>query len=118
MDRFQDKRTRATESFGLVLRNKEVSNPGVKEILALLDALKNAIRDFAAREAKLLGESHAQAAGAAKLSDEAAVKRSEKLSGGVDAENAALRRENSGASPTLTSARAASAMPAPPSANG
>ena len=67
-----------------------MSNPGVKEILALLDALKNAIRDFAAREAKLLGESRAQAAAAAKLSDDAAVKRSEKLSGGVEAENAAF----------------------------
>jgi hypothetical protein len=59
-------------------------------MLALLDALKGAVRDFAAREEKLNGEFRAQSAAAAKLSDEAAVKRAEKLAGGVDAENAAF----------------------------
>jgi len=67
-----------------------VSNPGAKEMLALLDALKNAIRSFAAREEKLNGDLRAQSAAAAKLSDEAAVKRAEKLAGGVDAEDAAF----------------------------
>ena len=33
-----------------------MSNLGVKEMLALLDALKGAVRDFAAREEKLNGE--------------------------------------------------------------
>ena len=67
-----------------------MSNPGAREMLALLDALKNAIRDFAAREEKLNGDLRAQSAAAARLSDEAAVKRAEKLAGGVDAENAAF----------------------------
>ena len=40
------------------------SHPGVSEILALLDALKNVIRDFVAREEKLNGEFHAQTAAA------------------------------------------------------
>jgi hypothetical protein len=59
-------------------------------MLALLDALKGAVRDFAAREEKLNGDFRAQAAAAAQLSNEAAVKRAEKLAGGVDAENAAF----------------------------
>ena len=67
-----------------------MSNPGAKEMLALLDALKGAVRDFAAREEKLNGDLRAQSAAAARLSDEAAVKRAEKLAGGVDAENAAF----------------------------
>jgi len=65
-----------------------VSNLGVREMLALLDALKGAVRDSAAREEKLNGEFHAQSAAAARLSDEAAVKRTEKLAGAVDRENA------------------------------
>ena len=65
-----------------------MSNPGVKEMLALLDTLKGAIRDFAAREEKLNGEFRAQSAAAARLSDEAVVKRTEKLADGVDRENA------------------------------
>jgi DNA segregation ATPase FtsK/SpoIIIE, S-DNA-T family len=67
-----------------------VSNPGVKEMLALLDALKGAVRDCAAREAKLNGDFRAQSDAATRLSDEAAVKRTEKLADGVDAENAAF----------------------------
>jgi S-DNA-T family DNA segregation ATPase FtsK/SpoIIIE len=67
-----------------------VSNLGVKEMLALLDALKGAVRDFAAREEKLNGDFRAQSAAAARLSDEAAVNRTEKLAGGVDRENAAF----------------------------
>jgi DNA segregation ATPase FtsK/SpoIIIE, S-DNA-T family len=67
-----------------------VSNPGVKEMLALLDALKSAIRDFAAREEKLNGDFIAQSAAAARLSDEAGVKRTETLADAVDRENAAF----------------------------
>jgi hypothetical protein len=59
-------------------------------MLALLDALKSAVRDCAAREAKLNGDFHAQSAAAARLSDEAAVKRTEKLADAVDRENAAF----------------------------
>ena len=67
-----------------------MSNPGVKEMLVLLDALKGAVQDFAAREAKLNGDFRAQSAAANRLSDEAVVKRTERLAGGVDAENAAF----------------------------
>ncbi len=65
-----------------------MSNLGVKEMLALLDALKSAVRDCAAREEKLNGEFRAQSAAATRLSDEAVVKRTEKLAGAVDRENA------------------------------
>jgi len=67
-----------------------VSNPGVKEMLAMLDALKGAVRDFAAREEKLEGEFRAQSAAAAKLADESAVKRAAKLADAIDRENAAF----------------------------
>jgi len=67
-----------------------VSNPGVKEMIALLDALKDAVRDCAAREEKLNGDFRAQSDTAARLSDEAALKRTEKLADGVDRENAAF----------------------------
>jgi hypothetical protein len=63
-------------------------NLGVKEMLALLDALKSAVRDGAAREEKLNGEFRAQSAAATRLSDEAVVKRTEKLAEAVDRENA------------------------------
>jgi DNA segregation ATPase FtsK/SpoIIIE-like protein len=59
-------------------------------MIALLDALKSAVRDFVAREEKLNGDLRAQSAAAAKLSDDAAVRRTEKLAGGVDAESAAF----------------------------
>src|SRR5208282_3600269 len=59
-------------------------------MLALLDALKSAVRDCAAREEKLNGEFRAQSAAADRLSDEAAVKRTEKLANGVERENAAF----------------------------
>ena len=65
-----------------------MSNLGVKEMLALLDALKGAVRDCAAREEKLNGEFRAQSAAASRLSDEAVVKRTEKLAEAVDRENA------------------------------
>ena len=65
-----------------------MSNPGVKEMLAVLDALKGAVQDFAAREEKLNGDFRAQSAAATRLSDEAAVKRTEKLAGAIDRENA------------------------------
>ena len=66
------------------------SHPGVSEIVALLNALKNVIRDFAARETKLNGDFRAQSAAADKLADEASVKRASKLAEGVDRENAAF----------------------------
>ena len=65
-----------------------MSNLGVKEMLALLDTLKGTVRDFAAREEKLNGEFHAQSATAARLSDEAVVKRTEKLADAVERETA------------------------------
>jgi len=55
------------------------THPGVSETLALLEALKNAARDFAAREEKLNADFHARTAAAAKLADDAAVERSRKL---------------------------------------
>ena len=64
-----------------------MSNPGVKEMLALLDALKGAVRDFAAREEKLEGEFRAQSAAAAKLADEASARRAAKLADAVEREN-------------------------------
>jgi S-DNA-T family DNA segregation ATPase FtsK/SpoIIIE len=67
-----------------------VSNPGVREMLALLDALKGAVREFAAREAKLSGDFQAQSAVAARLLDEAAAKRTEQLGCAVDREKAAF----------------------------
>ena len=66
-----------------------MSNPGVKEMLALLDALKSAVQNFAAREAELNGNFRAQSAAATRLSDEAAVKRTARLADAVDRENAA-----------------------------
>ena len=65
-------------------------NPGVSETIALLDALKSAVRDFAAREAKLTDDFNTQTAATEQLSDEAAVKNSEKLGDAVDAENTAF----------------------------
>ncbi len=65
-------------------------HPGASEIVALLNALKNVIRDFAAREKKLNTDFRAQSAAADKLADEADVKRSAKLAGDVDDENAAF----------------------------
>ncbi len=65
-----------------------MSNPGVKEVLALLDALKGAVRNFAAREEKLNGEFRAQSAAATRSSDEAVLKRTEKLANAVDGEHA------------------------------
>ena len=40
------------------------SQPGVNDMLALLDALKSTVRDFVAREEKLTGEFHLQSAAA------------------------------------------------------
>jgi hypothetical protein len=72
------------------LKKEIVSNPGVKEMLAVLDALKRAVRDFAAREEKLAGEFRAQSAAAAKLSDEFEVKRLAKLAHNMERENEAF----------------------------
>ena len=66
------------------------NNPGVNEVIALLSALKSAVRDFAAREAKLTNDFRTQTDAAERLSDEAAAKNSEKLGDAVDAENAAF----------------------------
>ena len=65
-------------------------HPGVSEIIALLNALRNVIRDFAARESKLNSEFRAQSAAADKLADEAGVTRASNLADGVDCENAAF----------------------------
>jgi hypothetical protein len=64
-----------------------VSNPGVKEMLSVLDALKRTVRDFAAREEKLAGEFRAQSAAAAKLADEFEIKRLAKLAHNMEREN-------------------------------
>ncbi len=65
-------------------------NPGAREMLALLDALKSAARDFAAREEKLTGDFRAQSDAAARLLEDAAVSRIEKLGDAVDQEKAAF----------------------------
>ncbi|HEY3762754.1 MAG TPA: FtsK/SpoIIIE domain-containing protein [Verrucomicrobiae bacterium] len=56
-----------------------VSNPGVKETLALLDALKDAGRDFAAREEKLNADYYGRTSAVNKAADDAAVDRTRKL---------------------------------------
>ena len=94
---------------------KIVSNLGVKEMLALLDALKGAVRDCAAHEEKLNGEFRAQSAAATRLSDEAIVKRTEKLAGAVDRENVEFAERKN----RITKiGRPASIKPTPPSASG
>jgi S-DNA-T family DNA segregation ATPase FtsK/SpoIIIE len=65
-------------------------HPGVSEIVALLNTLRNVIRDYAARESKLNSDFRAQSAAADKLADEAAVTRSSNLAESVDRENAAF----------------------------
>ena len=65
-------------------------HPGVSEIIALLNALRNVIRDFAARENRSNSEFHAQSAAAVRLADEASVRRTSKLAEDVDRENAAF----------------------------
>jgi DNA segregation ATPase FtsK/SpoIIIE, S-DNA-T family len=67
-----------------------VSNPGAKEMLALLDTLKGAVREFAAREEKLTGDFHSQSTAAHRLLEDAAVRRIEKLGDAVDQEKAAF----------------------------
>ena len=67
-----------------------MSELGVKAMLALLDALKGDVREFAAREEKLNGDFQAQSAAAIRLSDEAVVKRTEKLADDADRENTAF----------------------------
>jgi hypothetical protein len=70
-----------------------VSNLGVNEMLALLDALKGALHDFAAREEKLNGEFHARTAAETKAfeasTQEHASQLSERIAGaetGLEAE--------------------------------
>jgi len=72
-----------------------VSNPGVKETLALLDALKDAVREFAAREEKWRTDSRIRTAAGVKLAEEAAADRTNRLADGVDRENAAYAAERS-----------------------
>jgi len=64
-----------------------VNNLDVKEMLALLDALKNAIRDFAMREEKMNGDFRARSAAAEKLFDDATVEQSKKLADSIEKEN-------------------------------
>ncbi|MGO8767066.1 MAG: FtsK/SpoIIIE domain-containing protein [Limisphaerales bacterium] len=56
-----------------------MNNPGVKEILALLTALKDAAGDFSAREEKLNTDFQARTAAAAKRADDVAIERSRRL---------------------------------------
>ncbi len=65
-------------------------HPGVSEIVALLDTLRNVIRDFAARENRLNTEFRAQSAAATRLADEASLTRTSKLAEAADRENAAF----------------------------
>jgi len=67
-----------------------VSDLAVKEMIALLDALKNTARDFAAREEKLAGEFHAASAAGLRMADDAAVGRTNRLADGIDREDAAF----------------------------
>ena len=70
-----------------------MSNLGVNEMLALLDALKGALHDFAAREEKLNGEFRARTSAEAKAfeasTEEQASRLSERIAGaetGLEAE--------------------------------
>jgi DNA segregation ATPase FtsK/SpoIIIE, S-DNA-T family len=56
-----------------------VSSPGVKNILALLDALKDAGRDFAAREDRLNADHYGRTTAANKAADDAALEHTRKL---------------------------------------
>jgi S-DNA-T family DNA segregation ATPase FtsK/SpoIIIE len=67
-----------------------VSDWGVKEMRALLDGLKNTVRDCAAREEKLNADFRARSAAGIKLVDEAAVERTERLADSIEKENAAF----------------------------
>ncbi|HXF10474.1 MAG TPA: hypothetical protein VN625_06785, partial [Desulfuromonadaceae bacterium] len=66
-----------------------MSNPGVKETLALLDALKDAVRNFAVREEKLAVESRSRTAAAAKLAEDAVADRTNRLADRIEKENVA-----------------------------
>ncbi len=58
-------------------------HPAVSQVIALLEALKRVIQDFAAREEKLVGEFRAQTAAAAKWAEDAAVQRATRLAEGA-----------------------------------
>lgn len=66
-----------------------MSDFGVKEMLAQLDALKDAVRDFAAREEKLNNDFQSRTAAAAKIADDAIAAQTKKLADNIDSENAA-----------------------------
>ena len=57
-----------------------MSNLGVNEMLALLDALKGALHDFAAREEKLNGEFHARTSAETKAFETATQQQAARLS--------------------------------------
>src|SRR5581483_528046 len=58
-------------------------------MLVLLDALKDVVRDFAAREEKLSGDYQLRTAAAIKLSDDAVAAHTKKLADTLEAENIA-----------------------------
>jgi DNA segregation ATPase FtsK/SpoIIIE, S-DNA-T family len=61
-----------------------VNNPGVTEILDLLDALKSAIGDFAANEEKLNGLFRVKTSGESEVFDAETRRRTENLAGRID----------------------------------
>jgi hypothetical protein len=70
-----------------------VSNLGVNEMLALLDALKGALQDFAAREEKLNGEFHARTAAETKAFEAATQAQASQLSEGIAGAETGLEAE-------------------------
>jgi DNA segregation ATPase FtsK/SpoIIIE, S-DNA-T family len=70
-----------------------VSDLGVRDMCALLDVLKDAVRDCAAREEKLNADFRARSAAEIKLADEASVGLTEKLAGDIEKENVAFSDE-------------------------
>jgi DNA segregation ATPase FtsK/SpoIIIE, S-DNA-T family len=61
-----------------------VNNPGVNEMLELLDALKSAIKDFAAREEKLNGVYHVKSSAETEAFDAETRQQTENLAGQID----------------------------------
>ena len=70
-----------------------MSNLGVNEMLALLDALKGALQDFAAREEKLNGEFHARTAAETKAFEAATQAQASQLSEGIAGAETGLEAE-------------------------
>jgi len=72
-----------------------VNDLGIKETIALLDALKDVVREFATREEKLETDFQARMAAATRLSDEAALQRTARLAESVDNEKVAYENRKS-----------------------